>query len=525
MQPSDHDSRQSKPNALWADLGSLALIWLAATMCDRLWLWLDHRIPAWDQSNHLTGSLNHLHALQQFGWQDSVWWQGYWQLSHKYPPLTYTLTAPFQGLLGVGLDQATLLNSLLLAILLLTVYGLGRHLVNRRVGLWAAGICCLMPNLYFWRLDYLLDWTLVTFTVLAFGALTVWRSQTQSGQPAWQRWLWAILFGIAWGLGLMAKQSVMFFLFVPLVWVSVARLWQRRWGQIAQLFVSFLVSIPIWLPWYRTNFIYLFSTSHNANVTPGTAEGDPALNTLAAWTHYLRQLPESVSWPLLVVPLLGLVLFGWRDWRQDLPRLKNLAWLLLYLVGSYLICSAIFNKDPRFIMPYLPILAILLAEGLTRWRWDWLRWATITVATLVMLCKLYPIPHTAEFAQLLSPSWQIYPTRSRAVPIAAMVDEVIQTAPHLRSTVGVIPSGIAISHNTFNYFGNRADFQVYGRELGDGEDHVAQDGRSHTWFITETPDNTVARPAQIELGNRLADDPDFKKIQDWPKATGETLTL
>ncbi|NEO84532.1 MAG: phospholipid carrier-dependent glycosyltransferase [Spirulina sp. SIO3F2] len=516
LTPSSNPKPQTR-----ADLQILGLMWLAATLCDRLWFWLDHRIPAWDQSNHLTGALNHLNALQQMRWQNPAWWHSYWQLSHKYPPLTYTLTAPFQWLFGVGIDQATLLNSVLLAILLLTVYGLGRQVCDRQVGLWAAAICLLMPNLYYWRLDYLLDWTVMTCTVLAFTALTVWRSQTKP----WQQWLWAIGFGIVWGLGLMAKQSVMFFLFVPLVWVGMARLWQRRWGQVAQLITSFLVSIPIWLPWYRTNLIYLFSTSHNANATPGIAEGDPPLNTLAAWTHYWRQLPESISWVLLIVPLVGLLIYGWRDLRRDLPTLKNLGWLLLYYGGAYLICSAIFNKDPRFIMPYLPILAVLLAYGLTRWRWQWVRWSTITVVTLVMLCKIYPIPNTAEFAQLLSPSWQHYPTRTPLVPVEEMVAEVVKTAPHLRSTVGVIPSGVNISHNTFNYFGNRANFQVYGRELGGSDEHVAQDGRSHTWLITQTPDDTVARPNQIALGESLVGNPDFQVIRQWPKGPEKTLTL
>lgn len=517
MSPSSHTPNPTTTQ----DLQRLGWLWLAATLCDRLWFWLDHRIPAWDQSNHLTGALNHLHSLQNARWLDGAWWHSYWQLSNKYPPLTYTLTAPFQWLFGVGIDQATLLNSVLLAVLLVTVYVLGRHLCDRQVGLWAAVICVLMPNLYYWRLDYLLDWTVLTCTVVAFTALTIWRSRSQQRQ----QWLWAILFGLAWGLGLMAKQNVMFFLFIPLVWVGFGRLWRRRWGQIAQLITSFIVSIPIWLPWYRTNFIYLFSTSHNANVTPGTMEGDPALNTLAAWTHYWQQLPESVSWVLLIVPLVGLLMYGWRDLRQDVRIRQNLGWLLLYFSGSYLICSAIFNKDPRFIMPYLPIVAILLAYGLTRWPQAWVRKAAIAIATIVMLCKLYPIPGTATVAQWLSPSWQNYPTFEQPVPIADMVTTVVKTAPHLRSTVGVIPSGVSISHNTFNHFGNRANFQVYGRELGGSDDHVAQDGRSHTWFITQTPEDTVARSNQVALGNSLANDPAFKVVQTWPKSTGPTLTL
>ena len=31
------------------------------------------------------------------------------------------------------------------------------------------------------------------------------------------------------------------------------------------------------------------------------------LNTLAAWTYYWQDLPSAVSWPLLVVPLVGIL--------------------------------------------------------------------------------------------------------------------------------------------------------------------------------------------------------------------------
>jgi 4-amino-4-deoxy-L-arabinose transferase-like glycosyltransferase len=45
---------------IWIILG---LIWLGSNLCDRFWLILDHSIPAWDQSNHLTKSLQYFHSL------------------------------------------------------------------------------------------------------------------------------------------------------------------------------------------------------------------------------------------------------------------------------------------------------------------------------------------------------------------------------------------------------------------------------------------------------------------------------
>jgi hypothetical protein len=43
----------------------MGAIWLVGAVCDRIWLALDRSVPSWDPTNHLTGSLNYLNALQQ----------------------------------------------------------------------------------------------------------------------------------------------------------------------------------------------------------------------------------------------------------------------------------------------------------------------------------------------------------------------------------------------------------------------------------------------------------------------------
>ena len=64
----------------------------------------------------------------------------------------------------------------------------------------------------------------------------------------------------------------------------------------------------VWGWWYRTNWIYLFSTVQNSNAIPAALEGDPAINTLNAWVYYWNDLPGAVSWGLLLIPMVGLLL-------------------------------------------------------------------------------------------------------------------------------------------------------------------------------------------------------------------------
>jgi 4-amino-4-deoxy-L-arabinose transferase-like glycosyltransferase len=154
----------------------LGIIWLLGAISDRLWFALDRSVPAWDQAEYLTSTLNYLQALQHPQWFSGEWWTNFWLLSTKIPPLVYILTVPFLNLFGTGGDRATLVHLLFSAILLASVYSLGVQLFNRQVGLWAAAICVLLPGLYRFRLQFLLDYPLTAAITFAFYCLTMWKA-------------------------------------------------------------------------------------------------------------------------------------------------------------------------------------------------------------------------------------------------------------------------------------------------------------------------------------------------------------
>ena len=524
----------------YSALPILGLIWLVGALCDRLWVALDRSVPAWDQTNHLTGSLNYLNALQHAQWFSGQWWQRFWTLTSKYPPLTYIATAPFQQLFGTGPDRALLVNLLFSAILVVAVYGIGKHLFNKQVGLWAAAICLLLPRLYFFRLNYLLDYPLTALVIASFYCLTVWRdAKTRS-----EGWRWALGFGFCFGLAIMTKQTVLFFLSVPLLWLFRIHLWQRNWGRLAQLIGGLVLSVLIFGIWYRTNWIFILSAEQNAIVVPAMIEGDPPLNTLAAWTYYWNDLPRAVSWPLLVVPLVGLVLYCCRlligvksENRQDTLRrvdgspstASKFRWLALFLIASYLICSAIVNKDLRYTMPYLPILSVVLGYGLTLWpKRLWLvPWATIGLAFLLMCLNLFPIggiPGTF-LTQTLSPKAQNYPHLGLQWPHAQVIEEIIRTEPQLQSTVGVLPRIAQLNNHNFNYYGALRNFQVYGREVGIRKKFLAQDARSLSWFLTKTGNQGAYKEAQVLMVQTVEQSPDFQVEKNWNLPDGSILKL
>ncbi|WP_072016446.1 hypothetical protein [Neosynechococcus sphagnicola] len=88
----------------------LGLIWLIGAVGDRCWFAYDRSVPAWDQAEYLTSTLNYWQILQQPQWASATWWMSFWQLTSKFPPLTFISTVPFFNGWGRGEAQATLVN-------------------------------------------------------------------------------------------------------------------------------------------------------------------------------------------------------------------------------------------------------------------------------------------------------------------------------------------------------------------------------------------------------------------------------
>ncbi|MEQ9624884.1 tetratricopeptide repeat protein [Coleofasciculus chthonoplastes] len=566
-------------------LGILGLIWLASALCDRLWFALDNSVPGWDQADYLTGSLNYWQALQHPEWFSGEWWTNLWQLSSKIPPFTYIATAIIQHIVGRGTDQATLVLLLFHAILIGSVYGLGVQLFNRRVGLWAAGLTVLLPGLYRYRLEFLLDYPLTAVVTLSFFCLTVWRNQRLTSVIAKspsnhqlairkenkasyplisalkrgtiQSLVWAIIFGVSLGLALMVKQTALFFLFIPIIWVIAGTIRRRDWAGLVQLIVGLLVSWFIFYPWYRTNWLLILTSGKRATLDSAIAEGDPALNTLDAWLYYGKILPYLVSWVLLLVPIVGLILY-WRKkervWggegedvfltqrgaevnaegrrgfrkRYGLGGLSwSFGWLAVFVVGGYFLCSLNVNKDARYILPLLPVFSLVLASGLVLWQGGWgksVRWGTVGLASVLMGLNLFPLGG-AFLTEVLAPRVQHFPDLGEPVPLAQVIDEIIQTSPNLQITLGVLPSTPEINQHNLNYYGALRDFQVYGRQVGVREKQIEQDARSLSWFVTKTGDQGSVPEAQAAMVENVEQGGEFQLQKTWDLPDGSVLKL
>ena len=547
----------------------LGLIWLTGAVVDRAWFAIDRSVPSWDQADYLTGAMNYWQVLQSPQWFSQSWWTEFWMMSSKIPPLVYISTVPFLAIFGAGVEQSTIVNLFYGAILLGAVYGLGARLFDVQVALWAAALCLLFPKLYGIRLEFLLDYPLVAMVTLSFFTLTMWAVSAGESSSRSQNhlsfhgltlpsvgysWLWSIAFGIAFGLSLLTKQTALLFLAAPIAGLGIRSLWQKAWIKLAQLLLSLAVTLTVCLPWYRLNWLLILTASKRATIDSAIIEGDPPLNTLDAWVFYLKLLPSLVSYPLLLVGTVGLLLYWkrsvilgeWfvlggrlrqkidygglrkRGYRQAIYRRwwRSLGWLAVFLVGGYLLSSLNVNKDDRYITPLLPVLAVVLAQGLVLFpdRLRGLRWGAVGLSTLMMIFNLMPIESVPSFLSTTS--------SDHAAPAVdwhheAVIDEVIRTDPYLRTTLGVLPSLPSLNQHNLNYFGVLRNFQVYGRQVGTQLKQVEQDARSLPWFVAKSGDQgSIRQPlVQTALQKTIFKNPDLQLKKTWSLPDQSTLYL
>ncbi|MGL5873022.1 MAG: ArnT family glycosyltransferase, partial [Xenococcaceae cyanobacterium] len=535
----------------------LGIIWLLGALGDRLWFWFDRSIPDWDRADYLNGAINYWEALQTPQWFDSDWWRSLWLISPKIPPLTYILTVPFLNSFGLSEDVATLIMLLFSAILLVSVYGIGVKLFSVSVGLWAAGLCQLLPGLYKYRLEFLLDYPLTAIVTFSFWLLTIWkfsfnhnprisgqrvetRKRSSSERSNFASLLYAALFGLSLGIALMLKQTSLFFLFLPLLWVSIESILRRNWIALIQLLMANCISVLVIFPWYRTNWLLMLTSGKRATIDSAIAEGDPALNTLDAWTYYAKLLPELISFPLLLVPLVGLIIYlgkivvgkkqiGDRRNRNIYSNLlfNSTSWLLIFLLGGYFLSSANINKDYRYILPLLPVLSLFLAIGLFSYQNNWKKytsWGTVSFSLLIMVFNIFPLGEITILKNL-SPNGQNYPYTGKEFPHQEVVREIINTSPYLRSVLGVLPSTPEINQHNFSFWGNIYRSQVAGRQVGVKEKQVEQDARSLDWFLTKTGVQGSVPEAQTKIVKRVEEGQDFYLQKSWQLPDNSLLKL
>lgn len=231
------------------------------------------------------------------------------------------------------------------------------------------------------------------------GVVTAWQGEMRKG------WL---LFGLAIGLGLLAKGPTILLQIVPVA--LLAPWWGRgqpvAWGRwYAGMMGAVLLGAAIALLW----------------AIPAGLHGGDAYRKAIFWGQTAERMVNSFAHkrPLWwYLPLLPVMLFPWLLWLplwRGLMRLRGLhdtgvRLCLAWLLPVFLAFSFISGKQMHYLLPIFPAFALLAARGLlltSAQRFDGLPAAlgAIAIGTLLIWLPHYAQSHQMAHWILSIPVW------------------------------------------------------------------------------------------------------------------------
>jgi hypothetical protein len=303
---------------------------------------LNQTPPVWDMAYHQMQGFDYLAA-----WQSGMLWSRFAELSSYYPPLYYLQEALILGVVSYSRFLPILANLPGLFLLGYCTFRLAEFHVGRRWG-WLAGVLPLLFPLVAWTSrESLLDVSLAGWVAAA--VFILWRSRMLESHS------WSLLLGVVFALGMLTKWTFPGFLVFPVAYALYSA--RNRTRSLSHLAEAVLISAAPVLFWYLPN---LKSLSQRFALTSGTGtmlENDPTAWRLQGWLYY----PRCLASYYLYLPLTALLIVGFVVWlRRSRSSEQGTSLLWWWLGGSMLLLTLLDAKDPRYVMPLVAPVAILL---------------------------------------------------------------------------------------------------------------------------------------------------------------------
>jgi hypothetical protein len=409
------------------------LVGLAAVMVVRLGI--DRRPPEWDHANHLERALACHRSLSAPG---RGWLQEIIAESSFYPPVVTCVT----GLLYFGLPVVPLTAQAVvwafLVVGTLSVFGLGRRLLDEEAGLLAAFLFATAPFVVFSLLNFQLDLPLAA--VVALALYTLARTEDLSVGR------WVLGLGLVLGLGMLTKPPFAAYLSGPLLWAAwrALRAPDRR-ARLLHLLAAVGVAAVVALPWYGPRLVGLPTQIINRSFKQAAESGHaPALSGSSLLFYPQWIVPQ---WGLLATALLlwGIVALARR------PRARGFLWAAL---APFLIFVLIQNKNLRYTLPLLPAAALVAAAGVgtlpLRARRG-LGWACAIVGVAQVGAAAFALPAPTLLAPVVPSVAFSWAPDGRDWHHREILDAIVQAAGPGGARVAVVPNDNFFSISNFRY--------------------------------------------------------------------------
>jgi len=266
-------------------------------------------------------------------------------LSDGKTPLFMWLLAPLLRLGADPLLTGRILSVTAGLVTVMGIYFLAKKLFDQPTALWAAGLAVFQPFLLFYDRMSLTDGLLT--------ALVVWSlyfSLIISN---------GIILGIVAGAVLLTKPSGLLFLIMNLLFIKAKKV---KPGVVAALIAFGLYNL------LRLSDSFPLISSRSADYLRSRQEVISGI-----WQYYLSTgkvflswLVSYLSWPVIILILLSLLLAV----RKKIKAVVLLFfWALIPLLIQIGIGKIIY---PRYLLPLVPVLLIILAWSIRQFKFGWL---------------------------------------------------------------------------------------------------------------------------------------------------------
>jgi 4-amino-4-deoxy-L-arabinose transferase-like glycosyltransferase len=345
--------------------------------------------PLWPAERHAAWLLACLAALTAFRlvaltlsrtdlfFDEAQYWFWSRELAFGYyskPPLIAWIIRAATEVCGMGEACIRAPSPLIHAATAMVIYAMGRELYDPRVGFWSGLVYATLPGVSF--SSGIISTDVPLLFCVALGLLALIKMQAS---PSWG---WALLLGLAIGLGLNAKYAMSYFLLCLAIWAVATRPGRALLRDVrlyaALALAAALIAPNVW--WNAQNkFATLAHTADNANW------GSSLFHPADALEFFFGQF--AVFGPILFACLIAYVL-RWRP--ADAPTGEANAERLLLsfcLPVLVLMClQALLSRAHANWAAFAYIAAtVLITASLLRGNWTWLFRASLWLHLFIAL--------------------------------------------------------------------------------------------------------------------------------------------